>query len=350
MKKTQLSILLLTLSTFALSTFAADWPQWRGPNRDGVSTETGILDEWPEGGPKLLWKATGVGAGFSSVSVANGRIYTMGDGKESSNVHCLNPKDGKIIWSSKPVGKTGGNYKGTRCTPTFDDGHLYALGQFGDLVCLRASDGSEVWRKSLTKDFGGRSGGWNYTESPLVDEGKVIVTPGGKQGAVVALEKKTGELVWQSKEFTDGAQYSSLIVREFGGKRQYVQLTGANVVGLEASTGKVLWQAPRKGKTATISTPIFHEGHVFVSSAYGVGCNGFKVTHSGGELLGQGNLCQQDDLKPPRWLYPSGRLRLRFKQRNPRLRGAQDRRGNVAAAQRGQGSDTDYRRQNHFAG
>ena len=222
MKKTQLSILLLTLSTFALSTFAADWPQWRGPNRDGVSTETGILDEWPEGGPKLLWKATGVGAGFSSVSVANGRIYTMGDGKESSNVHCLNPKDGKIIWSSKPVGKTGGNYKGTRCTPTFDEGQLYALGQFGDLVCLRASDGSEVWRKSLTKDFGGRSGGWNYTESPLVDDGKVIVTPGGKQGAVVALDKKTGELVWQSKEFTDGAQYSSLIVREFGGKRQYV--------------------------------------------------------------------------------------------------------------------------------
>ena len=208
----------------------------------------------------------------------------MGDGKESSSVHCLNPKDGKIIWSSKPVGKTGGNYKGTRCTPTFDDGHLYALGQFGDLVCLRASDGSEIWRKSLTKDFGGRSGGWNYTESPLVDEGKVIVTPGGKQGAVVALDKKTGELLWQSKEFTDGAQYSSLIVREFGGKRQYVQLTGDNVVGLEASTGKVLWQAPRKGRTATISTPIFHEGHVFVSSAYGVGCNGFKVTHSGGNF------------------------------------------------------------------
>ena len=284
MKKTQFPILLLTLSTFVLSTFAADWPQWRGPNRDGVSTETGILDEWPEGGPKLLWKATGVGAGFSSVSVANGRIYTMGDGKESSKVHCLDQKDGKIIWSSKPVGKTGGNYKGTRCTPTFDDGHLYALGQFGDLVCLRAFDGSEVWRKSLTKDFGGRSGGWNYTESPLVDDGKVIVTPGGKQGAVVALDKKTGELVWQSKEFTDGAQYSSLIVREFGGKRQYIQLTGANVVGLEASTGKVLWQAPRKGKTATISTPIFHEGYVFVSSAYGVGCNGFKVTHSGGRF------------------------------------------------------------------
>ena len=281
MKIIKLSFLLIPLSCLALSTFAGDWPQWRGPNRNGVSTETGILDEWPEGGPKLLWKATGVGEGFSSVIVVDGRLYTMGDGKEASHVHCLNPKDGKAIWSSEAIGKTGGNYKGTRCTPTFDDGHLYALGQFGDLVCLRAEDGSEVWRKSLTKDFEGRGGGWNYTESPLVDNGKVMVTPGGKKGAVVALDKKTGDLLWQSKDFTDRAQYSSLIVREFGGKRQYIQLTGDSVVGLNASSGDLLWQAPRKGRTATISTPIFHEGHVFVSSAYGVGCNGFKVTHEG---------------------------------------------------------------------
>ncbi|MBC8347085.1 MAG: PQQ-like beta-propeller repeat protein, partial [Verrucomicrobia bacterium] len=160
MKKTQLSILILTLSTFALSTFAADWPQWRGPNRDGVSTETGILDEWPEGGPKLLWKATGVGAGFSSVSVSGGRIYTMGDGKESSNVHCLNPKDGKIIWSSKPVRKTGGNFKGALCTPPFDVGHLSALGPFGDLFRLSASRGAGVWRQTLPKALRCRTAGW----------------------------------------------------------------------------------------------------------------------------------------------------------------------------------------------
>tara|TARA_A100001037_G_scaffold221799_1_gene199658 strand:- start:15 stop:1241 length:1227 start_codon:yes stop_codon:yes gene_type:complete len=284
MKIIRLSLPLLSFLGFVQSIFAADWPQWRGPDRNGVSAETGILDEWPEGGPELLWKSTGVGEGFSSVIVVSGRLYTMGDGKESSHVHCLNAKDGKAIWTSKAIGKTGGNYKGTRCTPTFDDGHIFALGQFGDMVCLRAEDGSEVWRKSLTKDFGGRSGGWNYTESPLVDGDKVMVTPGGKQGAVVALDKKTGELVWQSKDFTDGAQYSSLIVREYGGKRQYIQLTGANVVGLEASSGNVLWKAPRKGRTATISTPIFHEGHLFVSSAYGVGCNGFKVSHSGGSF------------------------------------------------------------------
>ena len=256
------------LATFTLSALASDWPQWRGPNRDGVSTEKGLLNEWPEGGPKLLWKATGVGVGFSSVSVIGDRIYTMGDGKTASYVYCLSAKSGKIIWTSKRVGKTGGNYKGPRSTPTFDEGHVYALGQYGDLVCLKADTGAEIWRKSLTRDFGGRSGGWNYTESPLIDDGKVIITPGGKKGAVVALNKKTGEPIWQSKDFTDG------------GERQYIQLTGANVVGLAADTGKVLWKAARKGRTATVSTPIFHDGHVFVSSSYGVGCNGFKISYT----------------------------------------------------------------------
>ena len=272
------TITLLYILT--LSTIAGDWPQWRGPNRDGVSTEKNLLDEWPEGGPKLLWKSTGVGAGFSSVGVIGNRIYTMGDGKTASHVFCLETENGKIIWTSKRVGKTGGSYKGTRCTPTIDEGHVYALGQFGDLVCLKTDTGAEVWRKSLTKDFGGRSGGWNYTESPMVDDGKVIVTPGGRKGAVVALNKKTGELIWQSKDFTDGAQYSSLIAREYGDKRQYIQLTGSHVVGLAADTGDVLWKAPRRGRTATVSTPIFHEGHVFVSSSYGVGCNGFKVSYN----------------------------------------------------------------------
>ena len=271
---------LVLVSAITLPSFAGDWPQWRGPSRDGVSTEKGLLDEWPEDGPKLIWKATGVGVGFSSVSVVSDRIYTMGDGKGASHVYCFSAETGKIIWTSKRVGKTGGNYKGTRCTPTIDEGHVYALGQYGDLVCLKADTGEEVWRKSLTKDFGGRSGGWNYTESPLVDNGKVIVTPGGKQGAVVALNMKSGELIWQSTDFTDGAQYSSLIAREYGDKRQYIQLTGSSVVGLAADTGKVLWKAARQGRTATVSTPIFHEGHVFVSSAYGGGCNGFKVSYN----------------------------------------------------------------------
>ena len=153
--------IILILGTLALTLPAAafDWPQWRGPNRDGVSTEKDLLDVWPEGGPRLLWKASGVGTGFSSVSVVKGKIYTMGDGKEASHVYCVNAADGKLAWTSQAVGRTGGNYKGTRSTPTVVNGLVYALGQYGDLVCLKADTGLEVWRVSLTKDFGGRSGG-----------------------------------------------------------------------------------------------------------------------------------------------------------------------------------------------
>ena len=265
----------------ANSVLAGDWTQWRGPDRKGISSETDLLDAWPEGGPKRIWKAQGLGIGYSSVSVTGGRLYTMGDGESSSFVHCIDAKDGKIAWSSKPLGKTGGKYEGTRGTPTFDEGHLYALGQFGDFVCLKAETGEEVWRKNLIADFGGRPGEWSYSESPLIDGGKVIVTTGGEEGAVVALDKKTGEVIWKSKEFHDEAQYSSLIVREIGGVRQYLQLTLASVVGLAADTGKVLWKAPRKGRTATVGTPIFHDGYLFVSSAYGAGCNGFAVTGEG---------------------------------------------------------------------
>jgi len=275
MKKAILPLAALALT---FNTLALDWPQWRGPTRTGVSIEKGLLDKWPANGPKLAWRANGLGAGFSSVSVVGNRLYTMGDGPTASHVYCVNTADGKPVWTSRGIGRTGGNYKGTRSTPTVVGELVYALGQFGDLVCLRADNGAEVWRKSLTKDFGGRSGGWNYTESPLVDGNLVLVTPGGRQGAVVALNRMTGAKIWQSTDFTDGAQYSSLIPRIYGGKRQYIQLTGANVVGLDAFTGKVLWKAARRGRTATVSTPIFHNGHLFVTSAYGVGCNGFKVT------------------------------------------------------------------------
>jgi outer membrane protein assembly factor BamB len=278
MKRT---ILILAALTLTLPALAIDWPQWRGANRDGVNPEKNLLDEWPADGPNLLWRSEGLGAGFSSVSTSKGRLFTMGDGKESSHVYCLSVKDGSKIWTSRAIGKTGGNYKGTRSTPTVVGDLLYALGQFGDLVCLKTATGAEVWRTSLKTNYGGRPGGWNYTESPLVDGDKIIVTPGGKKGAVIALNRMTGKLIWKSADFTDGAQYSSLIISEFGGERQYIQLTGQNVVGLAAGTGKVLWQAARKGRTATVSTPIFHDGSLFVTSSYGVGCNGFKISYDG---------------------------------------------------------------------
>ena len=272
---------ILFISLFTLAASATDWPQWRGPKRDDISTETGLLASWPAGGPALTWKATGLGGGYSSVAVVGGKIFTMGDSPDAGTVKALNAKDGAILWTT-PVGRPGGNYPGTRCTPTVDGPLLYALGQFGNLVCLETATGKEVWKKSFGKDFGGKGGGWNYTESPLVDGNKVIVTPGGQNGAIVALDKKTGDVLWRSTEFTDNAEYSSLIAEAIGGVRQYIQLTGNSVAGVAAADGKLLWRAPRKGSTAIIPTPIFHNDHVYVTSGYGVGCNLFKITKDGG--------------------------------------------------------------------
>ncbi len=269
---------ILTLAALASIASAADWPTWRGPMRDDSSTEKNLLTEWPADGPALAWKTTGCGSGYSSVSVANGRVFTMGDTPEGSAVRAFEEKSGEPLWVSPILGKPGGNYEGPRCTPTVDGDSVYALGQFGDFACLDAATGKERWRKNLGTDFGGKYSGWNYTESPLVDGNLVLFTPGGKKGAIVALDKKTGSLLWQSTEFTDGAQYSSLIPADIDGVHQYIQLTAASVAGVDAATGKLLWRAERKGATAVITTPIYADNQVYVTSGYGVGCNAFKIT------------------------------------------------------------------------
>jgi outer membrane protein assembly factor BamB len=267
----------------AASAGAGDWPQWRGEKRDGHSTDKGLLKQWPKEGPKLLWTSKGIGGGFSSVSVAQQRIFTMGDGADSSYVYALNESDGKQVWTAK-VGRTegGGGYPGPRCTPTVDRDIVVALGQYGDLVCLESKGGTENWRKNMQKDFAGRMmSGWGYSESPLVDGERVVVTPGGKEGAMVALDRKTGKELWRCKEFQDAAAYSAIVIADIAGVRQYVQLTGNSVVGVSPNDGRLLWQASRKGQTAVVPTPIVHQDHVYVTSGYGVGCNLFKVSKSG---------------------------------------------------------------------
>ncbi len=265
---------------------AADWPQWRGPNRDGISTETGLIDLIPSEGPKLVWKSTGLGAGFSTVSVAAGRIYTCGDRPDSSFVFAMDVKDGKQVWAAR-LGKPGapgwGGFAGPRATPTISGDLLFVVDQWGELVCLSATDGKEKWRKHFEQDFGGKRPEWGFSESPLVDGDKLLVTPGGEKGAIVALDKKSGSVVWQTTDFTDPAHYSSLIVAQIGGVKQYVQLTAENVVGV-STEGKVLWKAARKGKTAVIPTPVVKDNFVYVTSGYGSGCNLFKVSSADGKF------------------------------------------------------------------
>jgi outer membrane protein assembly factor BamB len=261
-----------------------DWPQWRGPNQDNISTESGLLKAWPARGPELAWKATGLGAAFSSVSIVGDRIYTMGDIDGSSHALALELAGGKRIWKTK-IGKAGapgwGKFTGPRSTPTVDETRVFVLGQYGELACLEVGSGRKLWEKALTKDFGGKRPAWGYSESVLVDGNKLLCTPGGKQGAIIALNKETGATLWQSRAFTDAAHYSSIVCTEIGGVKQYIQLTSKSVAGV-STDGTLLWRADRKGKTAVIPTPIVKDKYVYVASGYGVGCNLFEITQANG--------------------------------------------------------------------
>ena len=281
--------LLLSLNGPALAA-PGDWPQFRGPNYNDISPETGLLQDWPAEGPPLVWKATGLGAGFAGVAVVGNRIYTAGDKGDSSFVLALDAADGRVVWSVKlgkagPGGGTGDpKFNGPRATPTIDDGRLYAVGQYGEMVCLATTDGKELWRRDYLKDFGGTCPKWGYSESALLDGERVVVTPGGADGSMVALNRQTGALLWRSKGLTDLPQYSTPAIAEIGGVRQYVQLLTNSVAGVAAADGKLLWRAPRRGNVAVIPSPIYHDGFVYVTSGYGAGCNLFKVTAVGGQF------------------------------------------------------------------
>ena len=276
--------MLAIMASVGLATYGSDWPQWHGPNRDNISTETGLLKAWPKDGPPLAWKATGIGGGYSSVAVIGGKVFTMGDLSESAYVEALDAGNGRLLWKTK-LGATGGDHPGPRATPTVDGSLVYALGQHGDLLCLQAADGKEIWRKNLNDDFGGQMmSHWGNSESPLVDGDKLLCTPGGQDGTVLALNKKTGATIWRSAELTDKAAYASLIAEDIAGVHQVIVLTDTHVAGLAAESGKVLWKAPRAGMVAVIPTPIYKDNYVYVASGYKVGCNLFKITAAGGNF------------------------------------------------------------------
>lgn len=266
----------------AKSPGSTDWPTWRGALRDGKSPDTGLIKEWPKDGPKLLWTFENAGKGYSSPALADGKIYLTGSRNGKAEIICLDP-DGKELWAA-PIGEDSGEgYStgwgaGTRGAPSVSDGMVYAMSANGGLACFDASDGKRIWSKDLVKDFGGGIPGWGYSESPLVDGDQVVVTPGGDQGAIVALDKKTGKELWRSKDLKDAAQYSSLVAAEVKGRRQYIQLFMNTLAGVDAANGDVLWTSPwREGRTAVIPTPVYHEGTVYMTSGYGSGCKLVRI-------------------------------------------------------------------------
>ncbi|HUU19128.1 MAG TPA: PQQ-binding-like beta-propeller repeat protein [Sedimentisphaerales bacterium] len=280
------------LAVFSNIAKAADWPQWRGPNRDGICTETGLLKSWPEEGPKLLWELTGLGKGYSSLTIVDGRLYTMGDVRlGSENVQCVLAYDlstHKRLWAAK-VGPTHDD--GPRCTPTVDENFIYAIGTSGDVVCIEADTGKVRWSKNLQADLGGKNPNWKYSESPLVDGDKLLCTPGGRNAVIAALNKKTGELIWKSSmpdigpKGKEEAGYSSIVVTETGDIQQYVQLTNKGLIGIDAKDGRFLWGYNKiANRVANIPTPVVYGDYIFCSTSYSTGSVLLKLAAEGNNV------------------------------------------------------------------
>lgn len=265
------AFVLLCLSFGAQAQTSADWPQWRGPNRDGISQETGLLKEWPEGGPPLVWKAKGAGTGYSSLAISAGRLYTMGLRGDREYVIAFDIATGKELWATAH----GTAYRdsrgdGPRGTPTVEGERLYALGGNGDLSCMETRTGRTVWTMNILKKFGGENISWGISESPLLIGDRLFVNAGGPGASIVALNKKDGSLLWKTQ--SDKAGYSSAIPVQVGGKTQVVFFTQERALGVDPSDGKVLWQYARPSNdVANVATPVARGNRVWISSDYGTG-------------------------------------------------------------------------------
>lgn len=285
------AVLLCSLWVLSASHLSAgDWPSWRGPNRDDLSQETGLLRQWPEGGPDKVWESREAGLGYSGFAIVGNVLYTMGsDGKtaESSDfLMAFDASTGKKLWQTR-VGKylDNGWGGGPRSTPTVSpDGSLVvAIGAEGDVLCAATSDGSEKWRTMLKqvdiddpKNLGGSLPNWGFCESALIDGDKVLVTPGGALGTVACFNLQSGEKLWQSVDITETAHYSSILAVTHFGRRQYIQLTATKLFGLD-ETGKLLWKTDFPGNVAVIPTPIYRDGLVYATAGYGAGSKLVRV-------------------------------------------------------------------------
>ncbi len=274
---------------------AANWPQWRGPQRDGISKETGLLQEWPEEGPRLVWQQTGLGDGYSTPVVVDDRIYMVSsEGLENEYVQALAVDSGEQVWSTRlgNVGKPDQrpNYPGARSTPTVDGELLYALGSDGDLACIERATGNIRWQRNVRTDFGGQYGEWAYSESPLIDGEKLVVTPGGEEATLLALDKNSGEVIWKCPvPDGDAAGYASIIIVEAAGVKQYVQFLAKGLVGVDANKGEFLWRYERTAQSspANIGTPVADDGIVYSGSHYAGGGAVRLVAKNGGVDAGE---------------------------------------------------------------
>jgi outer membrane protein assembly factor BamB len=288
-------VLCLVTALFCSTAIAADWTVFHGPNRDNVSPETGLLKSWKEGGPPLLWKNKEIGntefPGFAGVTVAEGRVFTAGnvktgdsDQNAQSVVFALDEKTGKEIWryANGPGWVDKGRFPGERSTPTIDGNRVYAFSSFGYLACLEAATGKEIWAKNVREEYEAKLPEWAYAESPYIDDNKVIIWIGGEKASVVAFDKMTGKEIWTTPSTGQKGNYASMIAFDFDGKRLYVNMNQAGVLGVDGKTGEQLFDVPHKTEWDVMATiPYFFDGKLFITSGYGTGSKLYKLNISG---------------------------------------------------------------------
>jgi len=278
MKRFAIVTVILSLSAVASNRAFDDWPQWRGPKRDGISAERGLLKDWPAGGPPMVWRGNGAGNGYSSFSAAKGQLYTLGAREKTEYLMAYDAASGKKVWEI-PHGRRFSNDQGDgpRSTPTVDGDRLYTFGASGDLSVVEATTGKVFWKMNLLEKFGGSNIRWGLSESPLVLADRILVSPGGRGAAIVALSKTDGSVIWKS--LGDEPGYSSAVLHEANGLREAIYFTGERALGVDIETGKLLWSYNQvANQTANIATPIVRGNFVFLSSAYGTGAALLELT------------------------------------------------------------------------
>ena len=295
--KNRLSAIFITaliaglLSGTASAQEQGGWPVFRGVDRNAKSAETGLLKEWPENGPEMLWTVSGLGLGFSTVSIAKNQIFTAGRTGKQTYVYAYD-MDGALLWkkpngvpseTSKAFGK---NYIGSRGIPTYDDGIVYHLDEFIQLTAFDYKTGEKIWYRNLCEEFDGELPDWGFSESVLIEGDRLYCSPGGKKGGLVCLNKKDGKLIWACRDIPGPVGHSTSIFAEFGGYRQLINMTQSCVYGVDRNTGKLLWTSKFENKVSiNITDPIFHNGYVFIASGYGIGCKLLKLNLSGNKIV-----------------------------------------------------------------
>jgi outer membrane protein assembly factor BamB len=283
MKKLRVIFLFIFIS-IPFICFPQDPTKWRGPNQNGYYPDTGLLTEWPDGGPEILWQYTKLGEGYSSPAFGNDRIYVSGMEGQTGYVYALE-EDGKLLWKA-PYGKEFySSYPGSRGTPVIDGDKLFVLSGMGHLSCLSSNSGQVIWRKDLFKDFGGRNTEWGLAETLLIHDDMLICTPGGREHNVIALNKTSGDLIWSIKGRGEIPAYCSPLLVNVGGRNLMVTHTRDNILGIDADSGKLLWSHGHTNRYSVHpNTPLYHEGQLFCFSGYGKGGPMLKLNEDGSKV------------------------------------------------------------------